>query len=264
MIPASQVYRACGALFGTYALAVVAVEGAPTMQSIVLMLADGDDVGFFVLLRDCGETRPAYTVVPWHATGAVPIEPDGGEVPDVAANAVLRGVPIPQDGSLFGWVRGEPVTALTVICARYTPETPVPTWSVLPRAGAPEAEWPPFTDERLLGHWFWDHHRTGSIIDLGEVIAATPDTVFWVDTYASLGSDCCVVEGDVKTQDRHVLPRGTYVDSATLRAGIVVPTTAELLADADRTDLTPRFGGPAHTASRTGAEAEESRQPTPR
>jgi hypothetical protein len=263
MIPSSRVHQACGDLFDAYPLAVVAVDDVPTMHSMVLMLAGDDDVCFFVLLRDCGDGTPAYTVIPWHADGPVTIEPDGGDVPDLAANAVLRGVPIPRDGALFGWIHGDPVTALTAIYARYTPETPVPTWSVLPLAGAAEADWPPFTDEPLFGHWFWDHYRAGSIIDLGDVIAATADTVFWVDTYAALGSDCCVVACDIKTPDGHVLRRGTYVDSATLQAGIAVPTPAELLADAEKTDLAPRFRMPAHSGSWQGTEAEESWRPAP-
>jgi len=246
VIPASRVYQACRDLFDAYPLAVVAANDVPTMQSMVLMLADGADVSFFVLVRDCGDGRPAYTVIPWHADGPVTIEADGGDVPGLAASAAMRGVPIPPDGSLFGWVRGEPVAALIVVYARYTPDRPVPTWSVMPLAETPEPQWPPFTDEHLFGHWFWDHHRAGKIIDLGDVIAATADTVFWLDTYAAFGSDCCVVACDVKAQEGHILRRGTYLDSAILRADVAVPTTAELLADVGKTDLAPRFQVPAH------------------
>jgi hypothetical protein len=242
----SRLYQACYDLFDAYPLAVVAVEEVPTMHSMVLMLADGDDVSFFVLLRDCEDGSPAYTLIPWDADGQVAIGPDGGDVPDLAANAVRRGVPIPRDGSLFGWIHGEPVTPLIVVYTRYTPDRPTPTWSVLPLAGTPQADWPSFTDERLFGHWFWDHYRAGNIVDLGELIAATAGTVFWVDTYAALGSDCCVVAGDVKTPDGHILRRGTYVGSAALRADMVVPALAELLADAGKTDLAPRFRVPAH------------------
>jgi hypothetical protein len=241
----SRLYQACRDLFDAYPLAVVAVDEDPTMQSMVLMLAGDDDVNFFVLLRDYGDGRAAYTVIPWHADGPVIIEPDGGDVPDLAANVVLRGVPIPRDGSLFGWIHGRPVTALIVVYSRYTPDRRAPTWSVLPLVGIEKADWPPFTDERLFGHWFWDHYRAGSIVDLGEVIAATTDTVFWVDTYATLGSDCCVVTTDVETPEGHVLRRGRYVGAATLRAGMAVPTPAVLLADAGKTDLAPRFRVPA-------------------
>jgi hypothetical protein len=138
----SRLHQACYDLFDAYPLAVVAVEEVPTMHSMVLMLADGDDVSFFVLLRDCEDGSPAYTVIPWDADGQVAIGPDGGDVPDLAANAVLRGVPIPRDGSLFGWIHGEPVTPLIVVYTRYTPDRPTPTWSVLPLAGTPEADWP--------------------------------------------------------------------------------------------------------------------------
>jgi hypothetical protein len=242
----SHLYQACHDLFDAYPLAVVAVEEVPTMHSMILMLADGDDVSFFVLLRDSEDGSPAYMVIPWDADGGVPIEPAGGDVPDPAVNAVLRGVPLPQDGSLFGWIHGELVTPLIVVYTRYTPDRPTPTWSVLPLAGTPESDWPPFAGERLFGHWFWDHYRAGNIIDLASVIAATADTVFWVDTYAALGSDCCVVACDVKTPDEHILRRGTYVSSASLRVDTAVPTLAELLADAGKVDLAPRFRVPAH------------------
>ena len=247
MMPVNHVYQACGDLFDTYPLAVNAVNHVPSMHSMVLMLADGDDARFFVLLRIHGEGDPAYTLSAWRADDAVEIAPDGGEVPDLAADVVTRGVPIPRDGSLFGWTRGEPVSALIVVYTRYAPDRPTPTWSVMPLVGTPETQWPPFTHEYLFGCWFWDRIRTESIIELGDTIAANAGTVYWVDTYAAIGSDCCVVAYDLKTPEGHVLRQGTYLDSAILRAGVWVPALAELLADAGKTDLAPRFQVPAHS-----------------
>jgi hypothetical protein len=111
----------------------------------------------------------------------------------------------------------------------------------MPLAGTREAHWPPFTDERLLGGWFWNYHRAGDIIYLGDLIAATPGTVFWVDTYAALGSDCCVVARDIKTPEGRILRRGAYLDSAALRTGVAVPSPKQLLGDAGKTDLAPSF-----------------------
>lgn len=241
MIPTSQVYPACRDLFDAYPPAVNAVNHVPTMHSMVLILPDGDDVRFFVLLRIHGEGEPAYTLSSWRADDAVEIAADGGEVPDLAADAVTRGVPIPRDGSLFGWACQEMVTALIVVYARYTPDKPTPTWSVMPLVDSPETEWPPFTREHLFGRWFWDHLWTGDIIELGDAIAATVGTVFWVDTYAALGSDCCVVACDLKTLEGRILRRGTYMDSARLRAGVAMSALAELLANVGKTDLAPRF-----------------------
>jgi hypothetical protein len=241
MVPANKAYEACDELFGGYPLAVSAVEHVPTMHSMVLMLCDGEDVRFFALLRDCGDGRPVYSIVPWDASGTGTIESGGAEVPGLAASAVLQGVPIPRDGSLFGWIHGGLVIALIVVYTGYTPDRPVPSWSVMPRADSSETQWPPFTDERLFGNWFWHHLRARCIIDLGGVIAATPGTFFWADTYPVLGSDCCVVSGDVKTPDGHVLCHGTYLDSAALRAGVAAPTFAELPKGVDVTDLAPGF-----------------------
>jgi hypothetical protein len=245
MIPTSQVYPVCRDLFDEYPLAVNAVNHVPSMHSMVLMLADGDDLRFFVLLSNHGQGEPSYTLSSWRADNAVNIAADGAGVPDLAADAVTRGVPIPRDGSLLGWARHERITALVVVYARYTPDRPTPTWSVMPLVGAPETEWPPFTQEHLFGRWFWDHHRAGNIIDLGDTIAATAGTVFWMDTYAAVGSDCCVVTSDLKTAEGHILRHGTYVDSARLRAGTA--GLAELLAGARKIDLAPRFQVPAHS-----------------
>jgi hypothetical protein len=257
MVPANQVYPACGDLFDGYPLAVSAVEHFPATHSMVLMLGDGEDVRFFTLLRDCGDGRPVYSVVPWDASGTVTIESGGADVPALAATAVLRGVPIPEDGSLLGWIDGGLVTALIVVYGAVAPDRPVPSWSVMPLAGTPETQWPPFTDEGLLGPWFWNHHRAGRIIDLGGTVAATTGTVFWVETYAALGSDSCVVEDDVKTADGYKLGRGTYLGSAALRAGAAVPTPAEL-PGVGKTDLAPRFQASAHRGGRPRMDAKAS------
>jgi len=247
MMLGNQVYRACRDLFDAYPLAVNAVNHVPGMRSMVLMLADGDDARFFVLLRIHGEGDPAYTLSAWRADDAVEIAADSDKVSDLAVDVVTRGVPLPRDGSLFGWTCQEMVTALIVVYTRYAPDRPTPTWSVMPLVGTPETQWPPFTHERLFGCWFWDRIRTESIIELGDAIAANAGTVYWVDTYAALGSDCCVVAYDLKTPEGHILRQGTYLDSAILRAGVGVPALAELLANVGKTDLAPRFQVPAHS-----------------
>src|SRR6476469_10627242 len=118
----------------------------------------------------------------------------------------------------------------------------------MPLVDSPETEWPSFTREHLFGRWFWDHLWRGDIIELGDAIAETVGTVFWVDTYAALGSDCCVVACDLKTSEGRILRRGTYLDSARLRAGVAVSALAELLAHVGKTDLAPRFQVPAHSS----------------
>ena len=245
MVPASRAYLACRYLFNEYPLAVSGVDHVPTMHTMVLMLRDGDDVRFFVLMRIRGKDRTDYTLSPWRAEGAVEIAADGGEVPGLVANAVEHGIPIPRDGSLFGWACQEMVTALIVIYASYRPNSPVPVWSVMPLVGASELQWPPFSGERFFGRWFWKDHQAGSIIQLDGLIAANPHTFFWVDTYQALGSDCCVVACDIKTSGGHILRRGKYLGAAALRAGATVPSLTDLLAEAGKTDLARRFQVPA-------------------
>jgi hypothetical protein len=160
MICVGSLYKACGDLFAGYPLAARVVDWGGTVRSMVLMLRDGDDAEFYVLTCDCGDGRPFYSVSPWHAGGTiVNIEADGGAVPDGVVSAVSRGVPFPRHGSLFGWKCGEDVTALIAVYAKYTPAYPEPSWVVMPLAGTPDAQWPPFTGEQLVGDWFWKHYR---------------------------------------------------------------------------------------------------------
>jgi hypothetical protein len=245
MVPASRAYLACRYLFNEYPLAVSAVDHVPAMHTMVLMLRDGEDVRFFVLMRIRSKGRTDYTLSPWRAKGAVEIAADSDEVPDLTANAVEQGIPIPRDGSLFGWAYQEIVTALIVVYASYRPESPVPVWSVMPLVGTPELQWPPFSGERYFGRWFWKDYQAGNIVQLDGLIAAHPGVVFWLDTYQALGSDCCVVASDIKTSEGRILRRGKYLGAAALRAGAAVPSLTNLLAAAGKTDLAPRFQVPA-------------------
>jgi hypothetical protein len=248
MIRTSSLYEACHELFAAYPLAARALNHSGTIRSMVLMLQDGDNAGFFVLSNDCGEGRPSYSLRPWPAGGIVDIEADGSPVvPDVVVKAVTRGVPIPRDGSLFGWTCGDAITALVVVYAEYTSVHPEPGWAVMPRAGISEAQWPPFTGERLFGHWSWEHYRAGSIVSLDSLIAGNPDTVFWTDTTATLGSNCCAVGRDIRSPKGPTLQRGGYVYYQVLRAGKPVPSLGMLLADTSKIDLAPRFRHSGHS-----------------
>jgi hypothetical protein len=242
MSGASSLYETCVELFTHYPLATRVVNYKATIHSMVLLVRDGDQSVYFVLSRDCGEGTPFYSVRPWRTGGElVNIEADGGAVPDWVVSAVTRGVPIPRHGSLFGWRWEDEVTALIAVYAKYGPAFPEPTWALMPRAGIPEVQWPPFTGEHLLGYWFWKHYRAGSVDSLGDLIARTPDAVFWVDTETVLGSDCCVVARDIADHKGHALRRGRYVYYEALLAGKPVPPLDVLLSDPNKTDLAPRF-----------------------
>lgn len=244
MMRASTTYEACHELFTRYPQAVTTVSRRQTLRSMVVMLKEGDHAGFFVLLHKAGDDNSSYSLWPWPAGDLIDIPADNTTaVPDIAADAVIHGVPIPRDGSLFGWTFGDVFTALIVVYAQYTPDTPEPGWSVMPLVGVPEAQWPPFTGEPLFRHWSWDSYRSGNVICLDNFIAITSDTVFWVDTKASLGSSCCAVAHDIKTPAGHTLRCGRYVYYEVLRAGKPIPVLRELLADPGRIDLAPRLQG---------------------
>jgi len=241
MIRTKSLYETCHELFAEYSVAAEAIDESSLIRSMVLLLPDGGDARFFVLTADRTMGRTSFSLFPWRADGSVDIEPNSDAVPDVFVHALTHGVPIPRDGSLFGWVQEDAVTTLIGVQARYTPASPVPSWAVMPLANIPMAEWPPFTGERLFGSWFWEYYRAGTIVLLDDLIAGTADLVFWVDLKDVLGSDCCAVAQDVKSAAGYILRQGCYADYMALRSGKSVPSLAQLLASPDKTDLGPQF-----------------------
>jgi len=242
MICTRSPYEACQKLFTDYPLATSIVSRDGAVRSMILMLQNEDYGGFFVLSGDYRSGKQAYSVWPWPAGDVIAIE-IGNEVsiPEPAVTAVTCGVPIPQDGSLFGWTYGDLISALIVIYAEYSDEYPEPGWAVMPLTSASEELWPAFTGEPLFGHWSWEEYKNGNIISLDRIIAETPETVYWVDTKDRLGSDCCAVARDIRPREGVPLRRGRYVYYETLQAGEPVPSLAELLASPGALDLTPRF-----------------------
>jgi hypothetical protein len=235
-------YDRCAELFATYPLAIQCVDWAGVVHLMVLMVANGDGADYFMLVRDRDEGETFYSIGPWRPDSPLmDIVADGGDVPRAMATALNDGVPLPCDGSLFGWLAGNAVRALIAIYGEYTPESPEPSWAVMPRADVPAQSWPPFTGERLFGSWFWEHYRAGTIVPLADLVAASTASVFWVSTEATLGWDCCVISRDIKSDAGYVLPRGCYLYHEALRRGVDVPPPEKLLAGPDKTDLAPRL-----------------------
>jgi hypothetical protein len=242
MVHTNSLYKACHELFTDYPQAARTVDESGTVLSMVVMVQDGDDAGFYVLSRDQSNGKPSYCLWSWPAGDIVEI-PAGNNiaVPDMAVNAVTNGVPIPRDGSLFGWVYGRVITALIVIYAESAPASTEPGWAVMPLADTPEAQWPPFTGERLFGHWSWDLCRAGRIISLDRVVAETQGAVWWVDTTAVVGSNCCAISRDIITSEGQTLGRGCYVYYQALRTSKPIPCLEMLLQDPGKIDLASRF-----------------------
>lgn len=240
MIRANFLFAACYALFARYPPAVTTATSSGSIRSMLLMLPDGDRASFFVLTHDRRNGRSLFSLRQRDASESVDIgADDDASVPEAAAEPVTRGVPIPRDGSLFGWRRGVAITALIPVYTTSTPASPEPFCAVMPRAGVPEGEWPPFTEERLPGPWFWKDYWALRIVSVAGLIAARPATVFWADTKAALGVDCCVVAQDLEDAAGYTLPRGIYAYYKVLQVGRPVTSLAVLLADSGKTDLAP-------------------------
>jgi hypothetical protein len=245
MIRTSSLHEACDELFAGYPLAVEPVnDGGRIIQSMVLMLQDGNDARFYVLSRDGGQGT-SYWFRPWPAGSIVDIAGDcRAAISDEVVGAVTSGVPLPRNGSLFGWMDGNAVTALLAVHTEYTPASLAPSWAVMPLVGIPEAQWPPFTGDRFFGHWFWEGLRAERIVLLADLIANRRDTIYWVDTKMILGSACCAVMHDVRSPGGFTLRSGRYVYYKALRAGKPVPPLAVLVADTGKIDLAPLFRCP--------------------
>lgn len=237
MTCANFLYAACYALFVRYPPAVTTATASGSIRSMLLMLPDGDGARFFVLTHDSRNGRSLFSLRLRDAGESVDIrEGDEAAVPDAAVKVVTQGVPIPRDGSFFGWRRGDAIVALIPV---YT--SPEPFCIVMPRTDVPEVQWPPFTEECLPGLWFWKHYGAGRIISVAGLIAGAPATVFWANTKAALGMDCCVVARDIADADGYTLPRGVYAYYKVLQDGNPVPSRAVLLAYSSKTDLAPNL-----------------------
>jgi hypothetical protein len=244
----NTLYTTCTELFRSYPLAIDDCDS--DVSSMVLLLRDGDCVSFFSLWQISSESPPFFILRSWHADERTRIDADDGEIfSDATIKIITCGVPIPRHGSMFGWKRSGAVTAMIVFYSDYDPAFPLPTWAVMPRAGTPEERWPPFTGEPFLDRWFWNYYREGSVVSLDNLIAETPETVFWVGTAAALGWDSCAVTHNCESIDGYSLLKGCYVYYRALRmSGPIPPLEMLLSADSPKTDLALQFqncaGGP--------------------
>jgi len=235
----TTLYGACEDLFARYPLAVKPVSSDGTVRSMVIMLATHGEPQFFILTHQDREVDPAshFSLWAWRTSNRIEIEPGTATIPGEFEDVLLSGVPLPEDGSLFGWVDGGVVTVLVPIYTQYTPETPEPSWAAMPLAEASSSQWPPFTGENLFGGWFWDYIASGQIVPLASLIASTPGEIFWLPmTGASAG--CIAVAHDISSGDGWTLPAGTFVYYKDLQDGVAVP---DLDATPEPTDLAPRF-----------------------
>ena len=91
--------------------------------------------------------------------------------------------------------------------------------------------------------WCWGYNPDGNLGTGDTTYRLTPTQVGtatdWttVDTGGVAASTC----GDVVSNERYSLRRGRYVHHTVLRAGKHVPSLDVLLADDNKTDLSPRF-----------------------
>jgi hypothetical protein len=231
----------CLQLFADYPLAAWAANQTGARRSMILLLQEHGDSRFFVLNQDRSESPPRHSVGPWPDRDATVLGTDQAATSGRLVETLTLGVPVPRHGSLFGWTSGNVISALVPIYAAYALASPLPSWSLMPLAGSPEACWPPIARKRSFGSWFWQYYHSGNLISLADLIAEFPGTIFWAETKATLSSDCCAVTRDISSPEGHVLRQGCYMHQDALRSGMPVPSLETLLAGPGTTDLSPRF-----------------------
>jgi hypothetical protein len=243
MTYARRLYQKCGELFDRYPLAIRPVKRDDgTDRAMVLLRQSGADVTFYVLLRGHGAGGIWYAIRPWRTDRMIKIGNDGAaDIPIEILDAVTGGVPIPRDGSLFGWRLRSSVTAIIPIYAQYSFACPTPRWSIMPRVGTSLGQWPDFAGDSFFGSWFWNYCETGNIVSLAALIAQSPGVVFWSDTEKIIGSGCCIVTRNIKSPEGYTFRRGRYVHHQLLREGRPIPSLDVLLTDIPKADLAPRF-----------------------
>lgn len=207
---------------------------------MILMVPDGGRDSFFILCHESvGDDH--FSLFPWRAPGMTVIRPECRSIPEPDTEVLTCGVPVPQYGSLFGWVSGTAITALISARIEYTPQSPIPTWTVMPCIDIPRSQWPPFTVKKRLGRWFWAYLRSGAMRDMHAVVAATSDAVFCAGMTDIPDSGVCVVRRDIAVAEDLILPKGRYVDYQAAVSGVPVPPLDALLRDPGRSDLAPAF-----------------------
>lgn len=236
-----RLYQDALDLFTRYPLAVDHFGCIPQMA---MVLVDGEDAWTLHHVAN-GIPHPFFGLWHWgdedelviRASGDLEIRGDIG--PFEAEKILARTTPFPEDGSMFGWVDSGAVTAI-VPCYADSEDDERPCFSLMPRHGVPAENWPPITAAPHFGGWFWDHHRAGRLVPLGDLIAAAPGDVLWVSGAAPDGSDICAVTRDIGSPEGFTLPAGYYAYYKELRAGIAEPSLL-LRQRPPGIDLAPRF-----------------------
>lgn len=236
-----NLYQRCEDLLARYPLAGDPDAGGVSMA--VMTTTPRGDPEFFGFHRTAdGPTGSFWSVGPWGAAGVLVARPGGstamGFTGADAGRMLGRAVPLPRDGSLFGWVSSGTVTGLVAIYVRADEHYRVPSWASLPLAAASKDSWPP--SGCLFGSWFWDGLASGRIVDLGPAVAATRGAVYWVDVPGVEWGSCAVAR-DVSLPGGCTLPRGLFAYYGSLRAAARLPDVADVLAMPGKTDLAPRF-----------------------
>jgi hypothetical protein len=231
-------HEACEALLTQYPIA--ASTDGNGVRSVVIRNPAGS---YFVLTQNV--EGGACNLFAWnHEAASAVIRPDEDSrfVSAGAASVIRHAIPIPADGTMFGWAGPRRrVTALIPLYVAYRPGNPKPSWSVMPHYRAPEATWPPFIDSgNLFCQKMWAAVAAGQLVSLGPVIGDSVDTVVWVeprDADAPGYADVCT---DVRW-DGYTLPAGKYAAYQDLREGIEWPEPLEVVERYTVTDLAPRF-----------------------
>jgi hypothetical protein len=124
MTRARALDEVCSDLFAGYPLAITSFRhGNKIIESLVLMVLDGQDLYFFTLSRP----PDPPSLILWGDSNAKNVDPGGyPNDPDDIADTLTRGIPFPKHGSVFGWTPDDCISSLIAFYANPTPPDHLP------------------------------------------------------------------------------------------------------------------------------------------
>jgi hypothetical protein len=213
---------------------------------MILMTRAAGKARFFTLAET---SRAHFQIRAWNCGQAIQEVFPGRPVPDVFAQAIADGMPVPRDGAVLGWVADRQVTAILAVHSRLPAgadrAAPVPEIQVMPMSGTTVLDWPPFTASPLDDMRLWDYLDRGDIADLGCLLASHPGRAFRAACphgHGSARGAACVVVTANLIAGEYWLPAGVYADHWMLRDGRPAPPAGQLLALPGTVDLGPGPG----------------------
>jgi hypothetical protein len=224
-------YGTMTGMFGDYPEAVASVNTSGTIRTMHLAVpTTGGGAGFYTLWHLTPPHQgPSYGLYRWPArepSKGLKVEPGTPATGKFAhVPRLLRtAVPLPRDGSVYGWLNHNTVTTWMVFYTRTDDHRNEPTWFPMHLESAKRRDWANTAGRDFWRYPFWAQLRAGQIVPLGPSIASAPGTFYWAtppggETLEAHG----VVTAPFQSRDGWRVPAGRFIYDGALTSGMQVP-----------------------------------------